>query len=182
MKNSAIIILFLAIFVKQISWSAFIPLWQFPDEQAHFGQVQLFSEIGGPKKTGNNLSKEIQTSEMFLGTDRDPFGNNKYTYHPQYNISYTNSLSGQYEREINNLSVAKRTQFVKVESTGYPPLYYFASGVIYKTAYFNSLIDRVFLVRIFNSFLFLGIVLAAYRIGREIFNRQSQVIALTTLV
>lgn len=182
MRKHWVIFLFLAIFIKQILWSAFIPLWHFPDEQAHFGQVQLFSEIGGPKKTGNNLSREIHTSEKLLGTDRDPFGNNKFTYHSDYNISYTNSLIGQFEREINSLPFSSRTQFVKVESTGYPPLYYFVSGVIYKTAYLNSLVDRVFLVRIFNSFLFLGIVLAAFKIGREIFSRQSQVIALTILV
>ena len=35
-----IVCLLVVIFLKQILWLGIVPLWQFPDEQAHFAQVQ----------------------------------------------------------------------------------------------------------------------------------------------
>src|SRR3990167_1557029 len=78
------ILFFLILIVKQLAWIAFIPLWQFPDEQAHFAQVQNLVEASS--KTGEEratTSREIYESEVILGTDRNDLGNNNYTYHPE---------------------------------------------------------------------------------------------------
>lgn len=181
-KKLILIILSITIFVKQLAWVTFIPLWQTPDEQAHFGQVQLFAETGGPKKVGNNLSKDIYISEVLLGVDRDQFGNNKFTYHPNYNIPYTDNLNGEFEQYINTLPPSLRTDMVKVESTGYPPLYYGLGAIIYKIFYFSGLIDRVFAVRLMGIAISMGITLISYQLGKKIFNQNRPALCLAILV
>ena len=84
-----------------------IPIWQYPDEQAHFAQVQNVAELGKVPMVGNDTSYEIALSEKILGTERNGFGNNKYTYHPEYNIAYSNNSMGLFEKE---LSAAKRAR------------------------------------------------------------------------
>ncbi|MBI3558774.1 DUF2142 domain-containing protein [Candidatus Gottesmanbacteria bacterium] len=157
-------LLLIAVFLNQLAWLTFVPLWQTPDEQAHFGEVALYAETGGPKKIGNNLNKEIWLTEKILGTDRDEFGNNKFTYHPEYKTPYSSVA----EQEVINLSVDSRTEFIKKEATGYPPLYYFLTGIVYKFFYNNSLFDRVFAVRIFTVLTLVALAGVAYLIGGEV--------------
>lgn len=172
-----IFVLLLTVFFSQLAWAAFIPLWQTPDEQAHFGEVALYAETGGPKRIGNNLNKEIWTAEKILGTDRNEFGNNKFTYHPEYKTPYSLIT----EQEINNLPISTRTEFVKREATGYPPLYYFLAGLVYKLFYSGSLFDRVFAVRVFTVLTLVTLTGVAYLIGREIF-KEKQALDLSVLV
>ena len=79
-------------------WTAAVPVFHTPDEQAHFAQLEYMAEnhvdsVSSP----NNLSREIAVSEELLGTRRNDMGNNKFTYHPEYKIEYTNSFLGKYE-------------------------------------------------------------------------------------
>ena len=97
---------------------------------------------------GPNLSREIYLSEEALGTLRDTQGNNKYTYHPEYNISYTNNIWGEFEKSLANFPRSNRTEFIIREAAWYPPLYYLLGGTVYNLYSFGSLFDRVFLVRI----------------------------------
>lgn len=178
-----VVILFLLIFFKQILWTGFIPLWQFPDEQAHFAQVQNMVEenqIQGRKPT---TSEEIYLSEKLLGTLRDDFGNNKFTYHPEYVIPSSNSLIGIYEEEIRNFSKESRKKLVINEATGYPPFYYAITGLFYKVVYNSGLFERVFLSRIGNIFIFLLIAFVTHKIGKLLFPKDLLLqITLTLLV
>ena len=78
-------LLLIAAFLNALSWIVLIPIWQYPDEQAHFAQVQDTAELGKTPK-GIDTSEEIAVYEKILGTARDGFGNNRYTYHPEFNI------------------------------------------------------------------------------------------------
>ena len=50
-KTSGPLIIFLtAVLFAGISWSALIPMWQTPDEQAHFAQAQDFAALGVVQK------------------------------------------------------------------------------------------------------------------------------------
>ncbi len=38
--------LLVAAFANALVWIILVPIWQYPDEQAHFSQVQNIAEIG----------------------------------------------------------------------------------------------------------------------------------------
>ena len=90
---------------KGLLWSLFIPMWHFPDEQAHFNHVAFNVERPNLINFGKglDLNQEIAISEQLLGTYRDEQGNNSFTYHPEYNPEYSNSQQGTHEEQIKNL-------------------------------------------------------------------------------
>lgn len=181
MKKILIIVL-TAIFFKQLAWATFVPLWQFPDEQAHFGQVAWMVENGKREKGVQNLTYEIWLSENILGTLRDEMGNNKYTYHPEYNLDYSKTKDGIREKEIRDIPTSSRQKFTINEATGYPPLYYQLAAVIYKIFYAFDLFTRVFAVRIFTSLTLAGLTFIAYKIGQLIFENNFKALILAVLV
>lgn len=164
-----LILLFAATLLKEVVFTAIIPIWQTPDEQAHFAQVAYFSEMGFFPTSGKDLNREIYESENLLGTLRDDKGNNKFTFHPEYKIEYTGSETGKYENEIKNLPLSYRRDYVKQEAADYPPLYYAVSSVFYKAFYHFDLFTRVYAVRFFSIILSLVLVLIAFLIGKEVF-------------
>lgn len=161
--------LFLLFAVKQLLWTAFIPLWQFPDEQAHFAQVQNIAEGNQIGKSRVSTSKEVYTSEQVLGTARDDFGNNKFTYHPEFNIEYALGKTGGEEEFITSLPISNRKELVINEATGYPPLYYQLGALLYKAVYGHNLLVRVFFTRLINLPIYLLTVYVSYQIGKLLF-------------
>ena len=94
---------------KALAWSLLVPLWHFPDEQAHFGHVAYLAEGGTlPMGRTNDLNQEIAIAEQRLGTYRNKYGNNDFTYRPEYRLEYTDSYTGRYEEEIKALPLASR--------------------------------------------------------------------------
>src|SRR3989344_1930391 len=166
-------LLFLAAFFNALSWIILIPIWQYPDEQAHFAQVQDFAELGQVPISGNNTSHEIDLSENILGTQRDGFGINKFTYHPEYRLDYSTGPYGPYEKEITSLPKSARSQLVKNEATLNPPLYYFLGSVFYKFFYHQDLFTRVYAVRLMSLIFFTTTVAVAFKIGQLIFEKNN---------
>lgn len=178
-----IILLILASFFNALSWIVLIPVWQYPDEQAHFAQVQNTAEFGQNPKDGLDTSYEIAYSEKVLQTERDGFGNNKFTYHPEYKIDYADGIFGLQEEQITSLPRSARIQLVKNESTVNPPLYYFFGSLAYKLFSNGSLFTRVFAVRFISLIFFLVIVFLSYQIAKLVFERNKTLqIALPTFV
>src|SRR3972149_9854375 len=142
--------LFLALIFKALTWSLLVPLWQTPDEQAHFGHVAYLAEGGELVRHGRfpDMSEEIYTSLAILGTKRDELGNNKFTFHPDYRLDYSQTLNGPREAEIKGLPQSTRTNFVIRESAYYPHFYYQASALIYRLIYPADLFVRAFSVRL----------------------------------
>lgn len=165
MKNQ--FLLFLTIFFAGLVWLSIVPIWHFPDEQSHFGQVAFMAERGRNSAGSElDLTEEIYTSEILLGTARDKFGNNKFTFHPEYRIEYTESLIGKHEASIAALTTtnAKNT-FVHQEAARYPQLYYLPASIIYKLFYAQDLFTRVFAVRFWSLMFFVITVYITYKIG-----------------
>jgi hypothetical protein len=169
--------LLIAVFFKQLVFVGLTPLWHFPDEQAHWAMVQIFAEVGSlEKKTkgGGDLAEEVWVSEKLLGTDRDQQGNNRFTYHPEYRLEYTDNSTGKYENQISDLPLTTRTHWVKTEAARYPPLYYWLTARIYELVYPGNLFVRVFAVRAAQSLLIVGTVYLAWKIGAIIFANHRQ--------
>ncbi|MDP2632574.1 MAG: DUF2142 domain-containing protein [Candidatus Curtissbacteria bacterium] len=178
-------LLFASALLNAICWIILIPVWQYPDEQAHFAQVQYIAEIGGIPLGSSSLDTtyEVAFSEKILNTERDDLGNNKFTYHPEYHIQYSNSEYGLNERELINLPHEKRQNLVKNEATLNPPLYYFLGSTIYNFFSESSFFTRVYIVRLMSAAIFLSTVFITYKLGQLIFkNSKILPIILTTLI
>jgi len=176
-------LLLVIVLLKSIVWSLLIPLWHFPDEQAHFGHVAFNVEIQRYQRQGkNDLTEEIAISEKLLGTFRDEHGNNRFTYHPEYNLDYTQTLTGIYENEIKSLPSGMRGNFVAQESAYYPELFYNLSGFIYKTFYQANLFIRVFTIRLAWLPLLLIIIWSGFKITRVIFPKDKHLSLLVALM
>lgn len=177
-------LLFISIFLIGLTWMAIVPIWHFPDEQAHFGQVAFYAEKGrNSRQEEPNLTEEIYKSEVYLGTDRDQSGNNKFTFHPEYRIGYTNSYRGIYEAEISVLTKTEsKNKFVKQESSNYPFLYYLPSAVIYRLFYHSDLFVRVYTVRFWSLLLYVTNIWLIYKLSGLIYaKKQLAVLTLTIL-
>ena len=180
-----IIWLVTALFFKQLLWSAFIPLWHFPDEQAHFGQVAFRADQGRVQRYHElSTSREIFISEELLGTKRDDLGNNRFTYHPEFKIDYSKTYDGPHEAEIESLNNHNdRTTEVLAESTRYPLLYYYFASYVYNLFGDGDLFVRVYAVRFFSLVLFLGTVVTIFAISKLIFPKNFLLqISLTSIV
>lgn len=157
---------FITISLSAICWIILIPLWQYPDEQAHFAQVQNIAESGKSPASGNNTSSEIVQSEKILKTERNENGNNSYTYHPEFNIEYSNSYFGIKELYLANIDKSQRKQLIKSEATSNPPLYYYMSAIFYRIFYNGSLLDRAYAIRLSSLSYYLLTIFICYKIGK----------------
>jgi hypothetical protein len=166
MKKTLIVLLSL-ILLKGLVWSLFIPLWHFPDEQAHFNHIAFNVEtphLINPHQ-GQDLNQEIALSEQLLGTFRDSQGNNRFTYHPEFNLDYSHSQQGIEEEKIKTLPLTDRYTLVARENASYPEAYYNFSAPIYRLLYHQDLFVRVFAIRLFWLFLLGLIVYSAYQLA-----------------
>ncbi|HBU21519.1 TPA: hypothetical protein DEB02_01085, partial [Candidatus Beckwithbacteria bacterium] len=132
-KSRVINVVWLAVVIKFLAWSLLVPLWHFPDEQAHFGHVAFIAEGGELTRHGRypDMTEEIYTSLTILGTKRDEKGNNKFTFHPEYRLPYSDNLTGPQEEEIKSLPLSTRKNFVIRESAYYPHFFYQVSALVY---------------------------------------------------
>lgn len=180
--TSFIYLLLICALLNGLSWIILTPAWQYPDEQAHFSQVQNLAEIGVSRPQSATTSLEIATAEEALGTNRNEQGNNLYTYHPEYHIAYSQNTTGLLENEVKNLPISSRTNYVKSEATVNPPVYYFIASLFYKAAYPFDLFTRLFTVRLFSLILFTALVLAAYKCAEIILKNKLLIYSLTALI
>ncbi len=167
-------LLIAAAFLNGLSWIVLIPIWQYPDEQSHFAQVQDIAELKNNPKTGFNTSLEIATAERLLGTERDGLGNNQFTYQPYYHIDYSNTKDGLYENFISNLPKDSRTSMVKWEATQNPPLYHIMASNFYRLTTRNNLFTRVYAIRIFSLLIYLALILILTNASKLIFAKEKE--------
>lgn len=175
-------LLLITAFFNALSWIILIPIWQYPDEQAHFAQVQDLAELG-KVPTQLNTSYEVDLSEKIFGTDRDFSGINKFTYHPEFKFKYSNNTVGPSENFLRNIPVDLRKTLVKNEATLNPPLYYSLAAIFYKLQYNSDLFSRVYILRFMSLVIFLLTILVAVSVGNLIFSKDKFLaISLPTLM
>ena len=163
-----------ALLLNFLLWQLLIPIWHFPDEQAHFGQVAFRADQGRVQRYHElSTSREIEISEELLGTRRDGLGNNRFTYHPEYKIDYSQSYEGFHEAEIESLNNPndRKTETLE-ECSRYPLFYYFLASKIYNLFGNDDLFTRVYAVRFFSLFIFFGTVITIFTISKLIFPKK----------
>lgn len=160
-------------------------MWHTPDEQAHFAQVAFLADMGrNPGGGVLDTTEEIYISEQLLGTARDKTGNNRFTFHPDYNIEFTNSYYGIYEASISALAdTGSETKLVTVEASYYPKLYYIPASWLYKFFHSSDLFTRLFVIRGWSLFLFIANIFFVYQTGKLIFSKSKlKTLVLTILI
>lgn len=178
-------LLILTAFLNCIAWISLIPLWHYPDEQAHFGQIQYMSLYGYKLTPAQepNTSYEVSISEKILDTQRDGFSNNKFTYHPTYNIKYSDTNYGFFEKYIMDLDSSNQSDLVKYEATSNPPLYYLIGAQIHSALSNNNLFNRVYAIRTMSALIFMLTIVTSFKISKLIFNDNKKLIhVLSSLV
>lgn len=181
MPNGLKVIL-VGIILNGFLWQLIIPVWHYPDEQAHFAQIQDMVELGRVPIGTNDTSFEVDLSEKVLRTERDQLGNNYFSYRPQNKLPYNGQAEGLNEQLIADLSQKPRTDLVKRESTLNPPLYYLLAARFYKLGHSFDLFSRVYLVRIFSLCLLGLLCVVAYRTAMLVFENRHLAYVLTIIV
>lgn len=185
LKSPLLLTLILAIFFNMLTWQLIVPVWHFPDEQAHFGQVAFRADHGRTQKYHElSTSREIVISEELLGTKRDSLGNNRFTYHPEFKIEYSRSYEGPREAGIESLNtLSNRKTEVSEESTRYPLFYYYLASKIYNLFTNGDLFTRIYAVRLFSLVILFGTVSTIFAISRLIFPKNFLLqVSLTSIV
>jgi len=166
------------------AWMMVVPVFEFPDEQAHFGSVSyLISHNSMPVYDKQDLTIEMAETQKLLGVFRSDMGQNRYTYHPEYHPEYTGTNIGLYEEEIKSLNtVQNRDSYVGSEAAKYPPLYYLLGSIYARLVNQSDIITRVFVTRLVNLDIALLMAIVIWNIGILIFNNKIYAKLLTFMV
>ena len=177
-------LLFFVIFFQSITWSLLVPLWHTPDEQAHFAHVAFIAEGNDLTRHGRypDMNEEIYRSLEILGTKRNEFGNNQFTFHPEFRLPYSQTLIGPEEETIINLPSEARKNLSIQESAYYPHLFYQISALIYRLVYPANLFVRVFSVRLFWLLAHWLMIYLVYRIAQQIFYKRRLLVLTATVL
>ena len=161
----------LAIVGVILGWVMVVPAFEFPDEQAHLGTVSYLVDTASmPSYDKQNLTREMAESQKFLGIFRDGYGNNRYTYHPDYHVEYSPSLIGLYEIDILFLNNgADRSTYVGSEAAKYPPLYYGFTSLYMRLVNRHDLITRLYVSRLGGLDIAIIMAIVVWKIGFLIF-------------
>lgn len=165
-------------------WGLAVPPFEFPDEQAHLGTVSFLVTQGrSPTYKEPDMTVEMTEVQKLLGVYRNDLGQNKYTYHPEYRVEYTDSFIGKFESDIAALNTeGKRSAYTPVEEAArYPALYYAYGGVFWKIAGSGTLIDRLFAVRVGTWFFAAGMAWFIYKIGLSVYGKRTYAATLTAM-
>lgn len=175
---------FLAIVGVILGWVMIVPTFEFPDEQAHFGTVSLLLDKGSmPVYQGTDLSLEMAETQKILGTFRDGYGNNRFTYHPEYHTPYSTDLVGIDESIIDSFNSSEyRDTYVGSEAAKYPPLYYRYLSLYTWMVNSRDLITRLYVARIGGLDIVFVMAIVVYQIGHLIFRKKIYARTLTFLV
>ncbi len=148
------------VLVKQLAWLALVPLWQTPDEPAHFDYVQFLAETGQiptymPARPVNVASPEVDLTayETRLGA---------VAFRPDVRQPFSGTDLGPGEERLRRLPALGRVSDGNSSAAVYGPGYYFPASLVYRLFHDGTVIDRVFAVRALSIAFVLITVVAAF--------------------
>lgn len=181
-----VILLFLT-FLKGAVWATAVPLFQAPDEQTHYASVQYYAEPENyqPKSNDFPIGKtslfDIKTQnlspELRNYLEKTEFG--RIRFNPGDITKFSpGSLWGTEEKKVQENQLPRFVESYPAWFTSYSPIYYKICGFLENIFASRSIIDRVFIERLFSVLLTTLTILFAYFIFREInFSKTEAVLA-----
>jgi 4-amino-4-deoxy-L-arabinose transferase-like glycosyltransferase len=153
--------------IQGLAWSFMTGPLQGPDEPGHVAYVQYLAETGhGPStaERGGAVSSEIGTAEVALGL-LPLIGHS--------NARPTWSALAPVSRALSALPDSARKDGSGPNAVGQnPPLYYAYEAIAYRLSPNQSLVGRLFAMRVANVLLYVLTVGLMWALAGEIFTRQ----------
>ena len=174
LKVSKLLLLLLAVFfVKQLLFVAIFPIFQGPDEPAHYSTVQYYAETKAEKELINNQQTKISISKGFdfseeLAKTKELTEAEKISFHSSATQSFSDTSNGQAEEEIKNSRWKRYIEEKNPSIVGGVPGYFFIPSLIEKSLSNFDIFIRFFSIRLFSVILGLLIILLSYLSARKI--------------
>jgi 4-amino-4-deoxy-L-arabinose transferase-like glycosyltransferase len=146
-----------------VAWVLIVPAWGNPDEEAHFSYTQTLAERGELPGDGENVvSSELRTLMDFANTDETTFFP---TARPEWSEATELDWQGRQEGAPRDDGGAHNA------TVEYPPAYYLYELVPYALAEGGTIVDRLYLARLFSVLWLLVTTVAAWLLAGEVFGR-----------
>ncbi|HEY9897918.1 MAG TPA: DUF2142 domain-containing protein [Pantanalinema sp.] len=161
LNTATILALVLAlVLLKQIAWLVVIPIWQTPDEPAHFHHVQYLGETG--RLPVFDAHKPLTGDSEEVGHTAAQTGLNWVAYRPDHKVPVTDGPDGPLESRLREQPPLARTNDGNSSAANYPPGYYYPASLVYRAFWNGTVVDRVFAVRALSSLFILVTAAAAF--------------------
>lgn len=156
-------------FCSGVFWAGLIPLWQIPDEPAHYGYVQ---DLGEEVSLFSDalLPRQLRTVQGLTGLGAVPF------HRGATQEFAANSQEGPEEEDIKALLRSGRTERDTSQinpAASYPPAYYLLASFIYRLLASSNILTIMFGLRVFSALITSVTVLFHYLTLRRFFNDEA---------
>jgi 4-amino-4-deoxy-L-arabinose transferase-like glycosyltransferase len=156
-----------AVALLGVSWALFVPPFQSPDENSHFGYAQeLAEDFELPGQTG----RKVFSTEQQLAHDRS--NSEQAAAVPATKPEWSKTAYERWRAGEERLPDAARSDGGgNNAAASNPPLYYLYEAVPYVLAKGGDIFDRLYLMRLWSVLLLLVTTLAAWLLAGELFGR-----------
>ncbi len=167
-RDTFLLFLLALTFVSGVFWAAVIPIWQAPDEPAHFSYIQSLGEEFS-LLPDSYLSQEIDTVQYLTGLNRVP----SHTAVTQPFAA--DSRQGPQEETIQELPKSFRVDRTAQSNPAsiYPPGYYLPASLVYRLLSSQDVLTITFGLRIFSAFLTTLTMLFGYLTLKRFFHDEA---------
>lgn len=169
-RDTFLMFLLALTFVSGVFWAAVIPLWQIPDEPAHFGYIQDLGERASLLPEDKYFPAEVHTVFRQTRLAALPF-------HPETTQPFqSNSRDGPQEEAIKELPRSLRVERNTTEENAaksYPSGYYLPASLVYRLLSSEDVFTIMFGLRIFSAFLTTLTVLFIYLTLKRFFRDEA---------
>lgn len=185
-RNWLLIFILSVFFLKQLFFVAVFPIFQGPDETAHYTTIQHYAEskeerelskniISPSIKKGFDYSEEIYNTKKLSEADKISFNSN-------ITQSFSDSDNGAFEIEIKNNTWKRYIEDKKPSVVKGVPGYYLIPSFIEKILSEKDIFFRFFTERIFSIILGLFIIFFTYLLAIKIGWDKKIAFLFTTLI
>lgn len=168
-RDTFLLLLLAVTFVSGVFWAAVIPLWQIPDEPAHFGYIQSLGEDFSILADAP-LSQEITVVYVLTGLGAVPF-------HRDVTQPFAaGSQQGPQEGTVKELPDSLRVQNNTTQwnpAISYPSGYYLPASLVYRLLGSQDVLTIMFGLRIFSAFLTTLTMLFGYLTLKRFFHDEA---------
>ena len=190
-KNYLLILLLFVTLLKGVLWSFSVPLFQAPDEQAHYATIQAYALPKGYQPRSNDfqidklISHDINTQNLspelrnfLVSTDFE-----RIRFRPDNQMIFKkNSRNGLNEASIRSGAFSRFVEKFPPWKVPYGSVYYAPMSWIENLLHNQSNMERFFAIRLFSVLLGTLLVLCSYFIFLEVFQDKTESAILAGIV
>lgn len=152
--------------VQALAWNVALPAFQGPDEAGHFAYIQHFAETGHlPSSTEGGTPNSNEAGATLTSLNLQPLIGD-LSGRP----AWTGADLSLWRRVVDGLPPGSRANGDGPNPLAKnPPLYYVAMSAPYRMFVWLPLLQRLFVLRLFNALLFLVTIACTWLIAGEVF-------------